>query len=355
MTNAVVFHNDGLVPIEAFTTFGMSAKPSTNNPIGFFGTGLKYAVACTVRLGGKMTVWIGEKQYEFYAKTIDFRGTEFKQIAMRRRNGFLGRWSYHTLPFTTQLGKTWEPWQVIRELESNTRDENGHSHVSRVVDIGYLAKKDRTVIMVEGEVLLNAYENLDDIFRPDTTLIYEDDTLRCYEGESKHIFYRGLRVHTPSKPSKFTYDLKQVDLTEDRTLKYWFWEMNKIRDSLLACSDERVVKALLEMREGFELSLDFDQAEAKQSKKTAALFAAIASSRAYGSPVPSRLGAWFDNQLPKKRSPDDEVQVTARIKDWQEILELADAHGKVTVANAIRRAIGEEVAPPVEFGDGLPF
>ena len=41
---------------EAFIfTMGASVKKS-NNPIGFFGTGLKYAIAVTLRLGGSIKI-----------------------------------------------------------------------------------------------------------------------------------------------------------------------------------------------------------------------------------------------------------------------------------------------------------
>jgi len=40
----IIFHNQGELDIRAVTTFGLSVKKN-DNPIGYFGTGLKYAIA----------------------------------------------------------------------------------------------------------------------------------------------------------------------------------------------------------------------------------------------------------------------------------------------------------------------
>ena len=51
MTRAVAFRTPGLIPIEAFTSTGVNVKIH-DNPIGHFGTGLKYAVAVLLREAG---------------------------------------------------------------------------------------------------------------------------------------------------------------------------------------------------------------------------------------------------------------------------------------------------------------
>tara|TARA_R110000787_G_scaffold631_4_gene2336 strand:- start:164 stop:427 length:264 start_codon:yes stop_codon:yes gene_type:complete len=81
----LIFQNDGVLPIEGFTTFGMSAKPGSTNPIGKFGTGLKNAVAIILRLGGSITVWRGDLEYVFYTRSEDFRGKSFDKVRMKRR------------------------------------------------------------------------------------------------------------------------------------------------------------------------------------------------------------------------------------------------------------------------------
>lgn len=87
----ILFENDGIVPIAAFTTFGLSAKPGSTNPIGKFGTGLKNAVAIILRLGGKVRLFRGLEEYEFYTREEEFRGQTFARVRMKRRAGILSR------------------------------------------------------------------------------------------------------------------------------------------------------------------------------------------------------------------------------------------------------------------------
>ena len=58
---------------------------------------------------------------------------------------------------TTQYGKTWEPWMVMRELYSNTKDENGI-----VWDREELVEKDLhenwTLITVEHDEVYDAWQ-----------------------------------------------------------------------------------------------------------------------------------------------------------------------------------------------------
>ena len=55
----IVHSTPGLIDLRAFTTFGVNSKPNSKNPIGYFGTGLKYAVAVLARHKCPVTVWIG--------------------------------------------------------------------------------------------------------------------------------------------------------------------------------------------------------------------------------------------------------------------------------------------------------
>ena len=46
----IVFENPGEIDIRSISTFGVSVKEG-DNPIGFFGTGLKYAIVVLLRTG----------------------------------------------------------------------------------------------------------------------------------------------------------------------------------------------------------------------------------------------------------------------------------------------------------------
>lgn len=95
----ISFQNPGLIEPEAFTTFGVSAKEN-DNPIGFFGTGLKYAIAIILRLGGKVEIWRGKNYYGFFPVTKEFRGNPVTYVGMSHNGEAIIQ-----LGYTTDVGK----------------------------------------------------------------------------------------------------------------------------------------------------------------------------------------------------------------------------------------------------------
>jgi len=118
----LLFENKGLIPEATITTMGVNAKIG-DNPIGQFGTGLKYAIAIVLRLGGMITIYRGQKKLEFSLKTEIIRDKKFQIVCMNGRK----------LGFTDQLGLHWEAWMAYRELASNVKDEGG---TVRIYDLG---------------------------------------------------------------------------------------------------------------------------------------------------------------------------------------------------------------------------
>lgn len=217
---AVVHRTPGLIPVEAFTVAGLSAKPNSTNPIGKFGTGLKYAIAVLVRMDIKVTLFIGQTEYVFYKKKRQFRGKDYFAIRMKKRQGLLGKWSYHEMPFTTEYGKYWELWQVFRELHANTLDEGGETF--QTTDASTFPEAEQTLFIIEDSRYVDVYHERDRIFLPGGLKARNNsDSIEVIGRPSKHIYFRGLRVMDLKKEAQFTYNfLENVDLTEDRTVKY---------------------------------------------------------------------------------------------------------------------------------------
>src|SRR5690606_20364037 len=132
----------------------------TDNPIGMFGTGLKYAIAVLLRNGNCIEITNKDKTYSFSIHDIDFRGKSFQQILCNGKK----------LPFTTEYGKNWELWQAYRELHSNTVDEEGISFIGEPMDEG-------TSIVVYGESFVKCVENHNDYFVGDREPLYENKNL----------------------------------------------------------------------------------------------------------------------------------------------------------------------------------
>lgn len=201
----IIFHNPGEIDIRGATIAGLSAKES-KSPIGYFGTGLKYSIACILRWGGKITIYSGISKYDFEAEDISFRGQEFQQITM---NG-------EPLGFTTEYGKNWQPWQVFRELYANARDEGGGVYLD---ELSSCKGEGFTHILVDCPKLIEPFYDRDNIILPsDYRWDFQTGAMQFRSTQAKGLFYRGVRVH--DQPALYTWNmLSQLHLTEDRTLQ----------------------------------------------------------------------------------------------------------------------------------------
>lgn len=274
----IVFKTPGSIDLRAFTMFGVNAKPNSTNPIGFFGTGLKYAIAVLLREGHKVHLFTNGRQYEFYTFKNSFRGKDFDSIRMRQRKTVLwGKWRSTVLPYTLHLGRNWEVWQAFRELHSNTLDEQGitYPYPSKgslenfTLDPDFNPYK-YTYIIVEGPPsgIDEAYARRDEIFLPTESMNKVDETsgMEVYEGTTKYVYYRGLRVYELPKPTVYTYNLKQTYLTEDRTLKYGMIFHTDITNHVSRSENYKVIKHILDVDDDYyESSCDFSDSYYKPS------------------------------------------------------------------------------------------
>jgi hypothetical protein len=252
----LVFETPGLIDMRAFTTMGISAKPRSALPIGMFGTGLKYAMAVLVRMGVQPVVYVGKDKYTFAKKQVTFRDKGFDLLRMRAERFSLMHPRWIDLPYTTEYGRNWKMWQVFRELEANTRDENGTTSVQ---DQQYNPKTDCTAIVIDSSDLIAEWQKRDEIFLPDAARTGDGVEVRYTPCD--RVYWRGLRVHELNKPALFTYNfLGWLELTEDRTLKYEFYATSSLAKWLLTdCTDEQIIETILTApSRNWEHGLSFD-------------------------------------------------------------------------------------------------
>lgn len=251
----IIFETPGLIDIRSFTTFGLNSKPNARNPIGFFGTGLKYAVAVLAREKIAVRLFIGEVEYKFFMEETSFRGDTFQAVKMQRRHGLLSAWTKEDLPFTTELGKKWKLWQVFRELYANTKDEGGIIFKADVAApiIGH------TVIAVDSLDFEEEYNKRDEIFLPE----HDPDAVevQVIKRPSKYVYWRGMRVLdlNDKEQSIYTYNIMSpIDLTEDRTAKY-SWVINiKIAAHIARSDDRQLIESAVKADNGtYESHLDW--------------------------------------------------------------------------------------------------
>lgn len=257
----VIHETPGLIDIRAFTTFGVNAKPNATNPIGYFGTGLKFAVAVLCREGCEVTVWIGEEPYVFYSEKMQFRGVDFLQLRMKRRRGVTSRWMSQELPYTTELGRNWELWMAFRELHSNTLDEGGSSYASvpGEDEDGPGGAPGVTRIVVCGDAYAAVYAARDEVFLPGAA----DEASRvCVlrDVPSKYGYYRGLRATELRLQSNHTWCVyEKMELTEDRTLKYGFMFQYYAARAVMESHDAAFIDSVLKAEyDTFESTFEWE-------------------------------------------------------------------------------------------------
>lgn len=216
---AVVFETPGLIDMRAFTVMGAHAKPRTDAPIGYYGTGLKYALAVLIREGAEPVVWVGHDRFRFSKVMSTFRGTPINIIKMSRLRAGNARETSYEMPFTTAMGKNWQIWMAYRELASNTSDEGGTIWHDTAPANKIVGGGDMTRIVIDLPAFEAAWEKRDEVFLANG--LRSGVGIQVLPGPSKVLWWRGMRVLDLPKPATFTYNiLDPVELTEDRTLKH---------------------------------------------------------------------------------------------------------------------------------------
>lgn len=246
----ISFCTPGAIDLQAAFTFGISAKEN-ENPIGYFGTGLKYAIATLLRTGHKISLITGGDRHEFTRESYEHRGKSFELVCLDGKS----------LNFTTELGKNWEIWMAFRELHSNTLDEKG----TTTDKPPHLCNNhhDATIIEVEGPGIETAFAERTKVFCSGV-IVAENDKVKIRHGQSAFLYYRGVRAMTLQKPSMFTYDIQtKQTLTEDRTFAYSWSAEADLKMAIASIDDPDFLRTILSSapKESFEFGINFEGAE----------------------------------------------------------------------------------------------
>lgn len=251
----IIFENPGEIDIDAMTLIGVNVK-SGPSPIGFFGTGMKYVIARMGAWGEPLVVQSGLAEYQFRSEARVIRGKEFQVLIMQ------GSRDARELGFTTELGKTWEPWMVYRELWCNAQDEGQGAQVYQA-EQAPRPQAGMTRVIVSGKKLEAAHAVRGEFLLLDRgePLARNSALVEIYPGQSEVVFYRGVRVMKLGRPGLYTYNiLRPLELTEDRTAQSW--DVNMAIANGLAelgpAQAEIIEKSLLAGQGSFESRLDYD-------------------------------------------------------------------------------------------------
>jgi hypothetical protein len=255
--NTVYFDTPGLLDMRAVTTFGLSVKEN-ENPIGYFGTGLKYAIAILMRNGATVTINTSSgDRYEFSKHMDTFRSKEYEAIAMRTSMRNV------ELPFTTELGRNWKMWMAFRELYCNTQDEKGVTHIGDGDERegGRFEWDTWTRITIYDKDFYEAYANRHDYFIETLKPAYVGTGMEVFNKPSAHMFYKRIRTGDLRVPSIMTYNyIRFLDLTEDRTIQHtYIWDQG-VTGCIARSTDEDVIrKFVLAPMDTYEASAVFSE------------------------------------------------------------------------------------------------
>lgn len=253
MADVVVFANAGEVDVKALTVLGASVKEG-DAPIGFFGTGFKYALSVILRAGGRVVVYSGLERHTFSARPEVIRGEEFDIVHLDGRS----------LSFTTQLGRNWQMWMAYRELHSNMLDEDGEVDVVRGMPREGVAGT--TLVCIECDEFLRTYNERHTIVLETTPAYnvpgYAEAHPSVGADPIRHVFYRGMRAMELDKPALYRWNMKRnLTLTEDRVVKDQYYVPAIVVHALWSSTDESLIEEVLTCSsEMWEHGLDFSMA-----------------------------------------------------------------------------------------------
>lgn len=244
----IVFENNGEIDFRAIHLFGVSVKDN-DNPIGFFGTGLKYAISVLLRKGQNIKIYSGTDTIEFKAVEEVFRDEPIS-IVYAILNG-----TPISLGFTTRLGINWDLWMAYRELSCNCIDEGGKEWRAEAT----IPFPGCTKVVVSGDEFENIFAERSKYILQDSPDIYAS-TVNIIKRTSDFLYFKGVRVFELNSPSRYTYNvLSGVTLTEDRTLtsEYTFRSLLS-KAYLTQVKDTAILRDIISAVDFYEENLDFD-------------------------------------------------------------------------------------------------
>lgn len=245
MEQNVVFVNKGLIDLEAIANFGVNVK-ETPDAYGYFGTGLKFAIAVLIRTGHKVTLFRSNETYLFLGQDVTIRDRPFQLITMHNvQTGEKRR-----LGFTTELGKTWKVWQAWRELYCNCLDESGEMFIDQLVE----PQVGLTKFVVLGSEFRNTALHADQyaILHDESRQPVVDDVTGCdifewQDHEDRHaLFYKGIRAYYSTEEFMYKYNIRRnMELSEDRTIKWNVYINSTIAATMMCLGTPAAIEKFL--------------------------------------------------------------------------------------------------------------
>lgn len=227
--------NNGIINPKALHLVGASTKRNDSSKIGQFGSGNKFAMAYLLRNGYEMLVTAGLNEIKIHTEKEVFRDQEFEIIFIDGEKTSI----------TTEMGKDWLFWQAVREIYCNALDEGGCT-MDFVQEITPNEKE--THFYIENKKDVTSFvQNFDNYFATNKKVLFECEYGRILEksGNEGNVYRKGIKCLNTNKSSVYDYDFKDLEIDENRLMKYDWMLGKKIWNLIYKCDNEEVIKTIL--------------------------------------------------------------------------------------------------------------
>jgi hypothetical protein len=206
----LVIQNNTLIEPDAFQLLGACTKRGTNS-IGYFGSGLKYAIAVLLRDNIPFQVFSGLQEIYIDARPTIFRGKEFNVIYINGQKTSL----------TTDMGPDWKLWHAIREIFCNAIDEGEYEHS---LQDDPQPKENTTVFHIKcvGEQLEAIATDWTSYFAMKRIPLAGNEVGKIYNRAGQHmtLYRKGVRAYDEQYTSLFDYDFHNIHVNECRIISW---------------------------------------------------------------------------------------------------------------------------------------
>ena len=228
MSKYMKISNSIEVEPNAFKLLGACTKREDNSKIGYFGSGLKYAMAVFMRDGINLRVFAGDKEVVLGTVTETFRDQTFNVITVDGEKTSL----------TTGMGVDWKIWQAIREIYCNALDEEDCLlQLGSETPHGEAGKTAFYLEVVDESPIAEVIEMWDKFFSSNLTPLVTQGENKVFEKMDPDftLYRRGIRCYESSYKSLYNYDIYDISINESRLVNYG-WQVGERIANLLAMS-----------------------------------------------------------------------------------------------------------------------
>lgn len=229
--------NNAEIEPNAFMLMGACTKRDDKTKIGYFGSGLKYALAVLLREKTEIKIYSGLNEISLNIVIESLRGQNFKVITI---NG-------NKTNLTTEMGIKWKLWQAIREIYCNALDEEGFN--SEIVS-SIEPTKNQTAfyIQITGDEQLEAIiEKWNRYFcdKRDIHAACPAGTVILPFEPIVSVYRKGIRCYDQKKKGLFDYNIDDIEITESRLIAWDFMLGWRLAEIWSQCATETMIKKLI--------------------------------------------------------------------------------------------------------------